>query len=1072
MCIYKLNVKSMSMKKLTFLFLCLLIGIGLATAQTREITGSVISAEDDQPVIGASVIVKGTTTGTVTDYDGKFSLSVPSAAKTLVISYIGMAAQEVAIAPNVRVLLKADTQNLDEVVVTALGISREKKALGYAVSEVKGDEMLKARGGVSNPINALQGKVAGLQIQGGAGSMGGSSKVIIRGVKSISGNNQPLFVIDGVPVEGSDFNSTDAARGAGGYDYGNLIQDLNPDDIENISVLKGPNASALYGSRATNGVVMITTKKGKKGEGYGVTFNSSLGFEVVNKMPKMQKLYGGGYGFETVKINGKEYQYPDMATDESWGDKYEGQEILSWYDLAKWEAGGKVGNPTTSKWQTPANDIDSFFETGVVFTNNVSVAQATDRASARISYTNSDLKGFMPNSSLKKNIFNVSASTTSADKRLELFTNVTYFNSAAKGRSETGYGDNNVMQKFIQWGHRELDMKELKSLYQMPDGTQATWNRVAWDDATPNYSNNPYWSRYMNYQNDSRNRVYGNVGISYKIAEFLKFQYKANLDFFVDKQFERNAVYSQEQSRYKEMSRQQAEMNHEFLLSFNKNITDYSFNANLGSNLMSRRYEYVYGETDGGLAIPEFYNLKNSVNPATGTNYLRKKSINSIFASGTVGYKSMLYLDLSLRNDWSSTLPNGNNSYLYPSVTGSFIFSELVKEDLPWLNFGKVRLGFAQVGNDTDPYQIVDTYTQYTNITSTPGYVLANTLKNSGLKPETTNSYEAGLELSLFNNRFGIEATYYSSETKNQIIPLSITGTSGYLYKVVNTGLMTNQGIELSIHGTPVQTADFTWESSLVLASNKNKVKKLLEDVSYYRLTTAPFKVEVGAMEGQEYGVIMGTDFVYDAKGNRVINEDGSYAATDGNVNIGSIYPDFTGGWTNTFRFKNFDLSVLLDFSKGGNYFSTSYMWGMYSGMLEESAAINENGVNIRESIANGGGVLLQGVQADGTPNTVRMGAEDFGAQHYSGPAAQNVFKSDYVKLREINLGYTIPMKSNYFVKSLRVSAYGRNLAVWGPDVKHFDPEMAITNSGNIQGIEGGALPSVANFGMNVSVKF
>ncbi|WP_446786877.1 carboxypeptidase-like regulatory domain-containing protein, partial [Macellibacteroides fermentans] len=268
------------MKKLTFLFLCLLIGIGLATAQTREITGSVISAEDDQPVIGASVIVKGTTTGTVTDYDGKFSLSVPSAAKTLVISYIGMAAQEVAIAPNVRVLLKADTQNLDEVVVTALGISREKKALGYAVSEVKGDEMLKARGGVSNPINALQGKVAGLQIQGGAGSMGGSSKVIIRGVKSISGNNQPLFVIDGVPVEGSDFNSTDAARGAGGYDYGNLIQDLNPDDIENISVLKGPNASALYGSRATNGVVMITTKKGKKGEGYGVTFNSSLGFEV------------------------------------------------------------------------------------------------------------------------------------------------------------------------------------------------------------------------------------------------------------------------------------------------------------------------------------------------------------------------------------------------------------------------------------------------------------------------------------------------------------------------------------------------------------------------------------------------------------------------------------------------------------------------------------------------------------------------------------------------------------------------------------------------------------------------
>ncbi len=1072
MCIYKLNVKSMSMKKLTFLFLCLLIGIGLATAQTREITGSVISAEDDQPVIGASVIVKGTTTGTVTDYDGKFSLSVPSAAKTLVISYIGMAAQEVAIAPNVRVLLKADTQNLDEVVVTALGISREKKALGYAVSEVKGDEMLKARGGVSNPINALQGKVAGLQIQGGAGSMGGSSKVIIRGVKSISGNNQPLFVIDGVPIEGTDFNSTDAARGAGGYDYGNLIQDLNPDDIENISVLKGPNASALYGSRATNGVVMITTKKGKKGEGYGVTFNSSLGFEVVNKMPKMQKLYGGGYDFEEVTINGKDYLYPDYATDESWGPRYEGQEILSWHDLAKWEAGGKVGNPTTSKWQTPANDIDSFFETGVVYTNNVSVAQATDRASARISYTNSDLKGYMPNSSLKKNIFNASATTTSADKRLELFTNVTYFNSAAKGRSETGYGDNNVMQKFIQWGHRELDMKDSKDLYLMPDGTQATWNRSGWDDPTPAYSNNPYWSRYMNYQNDSRNRVYGNVGMSYKITDFLKFQYKANLDFFVDKQYERNAVNSQEQSRYKEMSRQQAELNHEFLLSFNKNITDFSFNANLGSNLMNRRYEYVFGETDGGLAIPEFYNLKNSVNPSKSENYLRKKSINSIFASGTVGYKSMLYLDLSLRNDWSSTLPDGNNSYLYPSVTGSFIFSELVKDQMPWMNFGKVRVGFAQVGNDTDPYQVLDTYSQYTNITTTPGYVLANTLKNSNLKPESTNSYEAGLEMSFFNNRLGFEATYYSSETKNQIIPLSITGTSGYLYKVVNTGLMTNKGLELSIHGTPVQVGDFSWESSLVLASNKNQVKKLLEDVSYYKISTAPFKVEIGAMEGEEYGVIMGTDFVYDNKGNKVINEDGTYAATDGNVNIGSIYPDFTGGWTNTFRFKNLDLSVLLDFSKGGHYFSTSYMWGMYSGMLEESAAINENGVNIREAIEDGGGVLHQGVLADGTPNTTRVGAEDFGSEHYNGPAAMNIFKSDYIKLREINVGYNFPMKSNYFVKSLRLAAYGRNLGVWGPDVKHFDPEMAITSSGNVQGIEGGALPSVANFGVNVSVKF
>lgn len=1060
------------MKRLTYYLLCLFLSIGVATAQTTKVSGLVTSADDGEPVIGASIVVKGTTVGTVTTFDGTFTLDVPQSAKTLVVSYIGMQPQEVAVSPSVRVILKSDTQNLDEVVVTALGISREKKALGYAVSEVKGDEMLKARGGVNNPINALQGKVAGLQIQSGAGSMGGSSKVLIRGVKSISGNNQPLFVIDGVPIEGQDYNSTDTQRGAGGYDYGNLIQDLNPDDIENISVLKGPNASALYGSRATNGVVMITTKKGNKAEGYGITFNTSIGFEKVNKLPKFQKLYGGGFGFEEISINGNTYLYPDMATDESWGDRYEGQEIVSWYDLAKWEEGGKVGNPTTSKWQTPKNDVDKFFETGVVYTNSVSVSQATDRASARISYTNSDLKGYMPGSSLKKNIFNVSASTTSADKKLEIFTNVTYLSTLAKGRSETGYGDNNVMVKFMQWGHRELDMKQLKDIYKFSDGTQATWNRAAWNDPTAAYSNNPYWSRYMNYQNDSRNRVYGNVGVSYKIADYLKFQYKANLDFWVDKQFERNAVHSQELSRYYEISRQQNEMNHEFLLSFNKNITDFSLSANLGGNMMHRRYEYVLGKTDGGLAIPEFYNLKNSVNAPTSENLLRKKTINSIFASFTAGYKSMLYLDLSLRNDWSSTLPKGNNSYIYPAVTGSFIFSEPLKETLPWLTFGKVRLGFAQVGNDTDPYQVLDTYTKQNGITSTPGYVLPNTKKNDELKPESTNSYEAGLEMAFFNSRLGFEATFYSSETKNQIIPLTITGTTGYLYKVVNSGLMSNKGVEFRVYGTPVQTKDFSWESSLVLASNKNKVKELLDGVDYYRLTNAPFKVEIGAMVGEEYGVIMGTNYLYDDNGNKVINSNGGYASTNGNENIGKIYPDFTGGWTNTFRYKGFDMSVLIDFSKGGNYFSTSYMWGMYSGMIEESAAINENGKNIRDAIADGGGLLLQGVKADGSANDVRIDGYDYGQQFYTGPAAQSVFKSDFIKLREINIGYAVPMPRDKFIKSLRVGAYGRNLAVWGPDVKHFDPEMAVTNSGNIQGVEGGALPSVANFGLNVTVKF
>ena len=1057
------------------LLTCLSVGISLVTAQNQKVTGVVIWEEDGQPVVGASILVKGTTVGTISDIDGNFTLfNVPGPAKSLVVSFIGMKSAEIAVKPTVKVVLASDAQVVDKVVVTALGISRQKRALGYAVSDISGDEMLKARGGVSNPVNSLQGKIAGLQIQSGSGTMGGSSKILIRGVKSTSGNNQPLFVIDGVPIEGTDYNSTDTQIGAGGYDYGNLVQDLNPDDIENISVLKGPNASALYGSRGTNGVVMITTKKAKKGDGYGVTFNSSVGLEIVNKLPKMQKLYGGGYyGFKNIAINGKNYLYPDMVNNASWGDKYEGQEFVSWLDLAKWEDSGKVGDLTTSKWNTPKHDIDDFFETGVSFTNNIAVSQATDRANVRISYTNSDLTGYMPNSSLTKNIFNASASTISADKRLEVFTNVTYFNSRAKGRPETGNSDNNVMQQFIQWGHRELDMKELKSMYLNSIRHQVTWNRTGWNDPTPIHSNNPYWSRYMNYENDSRNRIYGNVGMSYKILDNLKFQYKANVDFFVDKQYERNAVYSHEQSRYYEISRQQIETNHEFMLSYNSRFkSDFSFDANVGSNFMNRRYEYMFGQTNVGLFFPLIYNLKNSAIPAESDNYLRKKSISSAFANTTLGYKNTYYLDMSLRVDWSSTLPKKNSPYKYPSIAGSFVFSELLKNKTPWLNFGKLRLSYAQVGNDTDPYQTIDTYSQYTNITATPGYNLSTALENSSLKPESTNSYEAGLDMSFLNNRLGFEATFYSSETKNQMITLSTTGTYGPYHIVKNSGIMSNKGVELSVHATPVKAAKFSWESSLVLASNKNKVKKLVDGVVYYRLASAPFKVGIGAIEGKEYGVIWGTDFVYDDKGNKVINEDGTYASTSDRQNIEKVYPDFTGGWNNTFRYKKFDLSVLFDFSKGGHYFSTSYMCGMYYGMLEETAAINEYGVNIRESIANGGGVLLKGVLADGTVNTKRIDARTYGAQYYTGPAAQDVFKSDYLKLREINIGYTIPLSKSYFIKSFRVAAYGRNLAIWGPDVKHFDPEATVTSSGNIQGIEGGALPSVANYGLNFSLKF
>ena len=1045
----------------------------MAVSFAQTVSGTVTEADTGEPVIGATIQVVGTTVGTITDVEGAFLLNnLPSDARELEISYVGMLPVRWQLSQgreNIVIRLKADEQQLEEVVVTAMGISRDKKALGYAVSEVKGSELLRSRGGLTNPVNALQGQVAGLQISSSSGAMGGSSKILIRGVSSISGSNQPLFVIDGVPIEGGDFNSEDTQRGAGGYDYGNLVQDINPDDIEGISVLKGASASALYGSRANNGVVLISTKKGASGQDVEVSFSSTTSMEVVNKLPKFQNLYGGGSsqnGFSTVTINGIEYQTPDYVSDESWGPRFEGQEVLSWYDLAQWEANGKQGNPTTSKWLPTQHDVDEYFETGYSFTNNLSVAKRTDQSAFRVSYTNSYTHSYMPGSKLQKNMLNATASQKSNNQRLELFMNITYTNQRAAGRPDTGYGDDNVMTQLVQWGQRQLDMSQLKACYLMPDGSQAGWNRKAWDNPDQMYHNNPYWTAYMNAENDSRHRVYGNVGFSYRLWPWLKLQYKTNLDYFSEKLHEHRAVGSYTQSYYREKSHQQYELNQELLLMGDRTWGDWSLHVTAGANLMHRHYELVGGETNGGLAIPLFYNLKNSVETPTSYNELSRRSTRSVFANASVGWKNLVYLEATLRGDRSSTLPKGNNTYLYPSVTGSFLFSELLQGKASWLTFGKLRAGWAKVGSDTDPYRLLTVYDQYTNIGSgAPGYVQNSTLNSADLKPESTYSWEVGMELSLFANRLGLDFTYYSSRSCDQIVPFSVSGSTGYTSAVVNAGELSNRGIELSLRGTPVQTHRFEWDTTLTLSRNRNRVEKLIDEVDYYCIAQGrALGEQLGAMVGHEYGVIMGTDYVYDANGNRKVDPvTGLYQYTDGLVPLGSAYPKVTGGWNHAFRLGRFDAGLQFGFQQGGHYMSATYGNGCYSGVLEETAADN-----IRET-----GLVLEGVVDDqGTPNTKVVSARDHFKSLFAGPHRAALLKTDYVRLREVSVGYTFPLRSGSVVKSFRLSAYGRNLAVWGPDVKHLDPDVAVTSSGNVQGLEGGPSPSVANYGVTVNLKF
>lgn len=1085
------------MRKITILLACMLIAMQAAFAQ-RTITGAVTSSEDGRGIPGVSVVVKGTTIGAVTDLNGRYSLSVPRDANILVFSYIGMKSQEVSIGTQsvINVALNPEVVDIEGVVVTALGISREKKSLGYSVQEVKGDDIKQV--GQTNVLNSLTGKIAGVQITGSSGNTGGSAKILIRGVASVSGNNGPLFVVNGIPIDNSSYNTAAANAGAGGYDYGNMAQDINPDDIESITVLKGAAASALYGSRALNGVVLITTKKGKAQKGLGVSVSSGISFEQLAFTPEHQKLYGGGDiytgagtldGFQLATINGKDYRIVDYGLDESWGPRYNPNlMVLPWNAFDPWDTKNYLKEKA---WVYPKNDRLSMFNTGVAYNNSIAVTGGNEMGDFRLSYTNMSVDGYTPNNTMDRNSINFSG-TGKFSKYLEAFSTVNYVRTYAKGRPETGYGDNNPVMRMNMWGQNQLDYDELRD-YKNPDGTQRTWNRSAWDDPTPVYSDNPYWTYFENYPEDVRNRIFGNIGFTATLMPWLKFRTRINMDHYDFMAETRVAIGSQAESGYTLQQRVFTEMNYEAMFLADKSFgNDFTLNAMLGTNRMEQRFARTGGETVGGLLLRDWYHLSNSVVPARPYNDFTRKRINSVFGSATLGYKSMLYLEATMRGDWASTLPSDNNFFTYPSVTTSFIFSELAPlKDNPYLSFGKLRLNFAQVGGDTDPYRLASIFQANNNFGSNPNYQLPATLNNPDLLPEKSSSYEAGIELMFFQNRLGLDFTYYNTVTENQIIPVPTSASTGYTLQIINAGKMTNKGIEILLSGTPLKNWNgLTWTSSINFSRNNNEVVELAEGVDTYRLASL-FGIEVHAEAGQKYGTIRGFNYVYDDKGNKVVGADGRYL--NGPVQtLGSYLPDWNAGFINTFSYKGIDLMVQLDMQRGGQMFSLTHCFGTYSGILAHSANTNANGKNIRDAVADGGGVLLEGVigkigpdgkvqYLDATGNVVSapvantkyIAGTRWAWDHYSrARGAQNVFNTDYMKLREIRIGYNIPSKFTGPVSNLKVSAFGRNLAIWGRDEGvDWDPEY-VHGSGNVQGIEGAALPSLRTFGLNLTFNF
>lgn len=1087
------------MRKLFLLFFITFLILIPANAQQRSVSGKVTNSEDGQPVIGCTVRMKGTATGVITDIDGKFSLTVPANAATLVFSFVGMKTLDTDITGMdvINVVLEPEVLSLNEVVVTALGISREKKSLGYSVQQIGGEELNTAR--ETNFVSSMSGKVSGVSIKQ-PNTMGGSANIVIRGNASLLGNNQALFVVDGIPVDNSNTNTEDQKIGNGGFDYGNAAMDINPDDIASISILKGAAASALYGSRAANGVVLVTTKKGVKNKGLGITVNSSVLFSKIDKvsLPKYQKEYGGAYGpyfddesgyflLNDVDGDGTDDLVVPFMDDASWGAKFDPNLMVVHYDALD-PLADNYGEKRP--WVFPEHSIESLFETGVRYTNNIAFDAGNDNGSFRLSYTNADEKGIMANSSIKKNTVNLSGSYDLSEK-LTVEASANYVNTKAIGRYGTGYDEQNPMQVFAQWFQTNVDVKDLMDNYKSPlDGRQRSWNYKYFPsvgDFNVFYANNPNWVRYENYNNDGRDRFYGFGKLSYKLADWATIDGRIANDYYSEMQERRIAMFSATAGNspdYTKYVRTFNEFNADIMLRFQKEFSDISLNGLLGSSTRSNTMLSTLSTTEGGLSIPNYFALDNSVAPVTISEAEVLSRINSYYGSFSTGYKRFVYVDLTARYDISSTLPKGNNSYFYPSVSTSFILSEIgAMKEMEFLSFLKVRLNYAEVGADAPAYNTKASYISGKPWGSLGLFSLQNNfydtnirpaLFNPDLLPERTKSVEAGLEARFLKDRFGLDFSFYRNNTFDQIMPIEVSRASGYSAMYINAGEIQNLGYELSFNGVPVQKRNFSWMVDLNWFKNENQVVSLGGGIDNI-LLFSQWDVSINATVGQPYGAIKGTNFVY-LGGKKVVGSDGFYLRTDNEEVIGNINPDWNAGIKNTLRYKAFSLSGLIDIQQGGDIYSINTKHGLSTGLYEETAGLNDKGNPKRDPVSEGGGVLFPNtVYEDGAPNTTYFECNEWGTayDYDSSPTARYVLDASYVKLREMAISYSLPqaMLSKTFIKNASVSFVGRNLWIINKNTYHFDPEASIS-AGNQQGIESGAYPSTKTYGFDLKIAF
>ncbi|RMG23595.1 MAG: SusC/RagA family TonB-linked outer membrane protein [Bacteroidetes bacterium] len=1053
------------MRKLLLLMFLIVSCVGHLWAQ-RTITGTITSAEDGKPLSGVSVLILGTTKGTLTDFEGKFQLTdVPENAR-LRITLFGYSQQEVEVGDrtNLNIALETEAADLDEVVITSFGIKRDKKALQYSVTEIEGSDFTEAR--EVNIANALSGKVAGVNAVNLSSGPAGSSRVIIRGNVSLTGNNQPLYIVDGVPIDNSTFGQ---AGLWGGSDEGDGTSSINPDDIETISVLKGANAAALYGSRASNGVILITTKSGRSRKGIGIEFNSNFVFEDVINHFDFQDQYGHGRdGLAPADAN----EAWSFGNSSNWGARFNGQ-MVPQFD--------GVSRPYT--FQQDEN-IKRFYQTGSTWTNTLGFSGGNENHNIRLNASILDNKSVLPNAGFKRRNVSMSYNGKFAD-RVTVTSKVLYSNEDAQNRPRIADSPGNATNALYTLPY-SLNVNDLRGdpnkLGAVPEGFVPMDGKAPGEELQISnnlWNANPWWAAYQFENDDVRDRVITSNVVRVDVTDFLYVQGRASMDWYTRRETDITPYgtgYAR-RGNMQERERRVREINLEAIVGLSKTFGDISVDAFGGYNRMRRSSETL-ALTGNNFNIPFFHTVSNLANQSIGYD-ISKEGINSIFGSATIGYKDYLYLTGTARRDWFSTLDPDNNDIFYPSVGGSLVFSELLGLDASGLlTFGKLRASWAQVGGDTDPYRRDLTYRLGQGHLGQPtASIQQSSLPNPFLVPLTSTEFEVGTELAFFNNRMGLDLTFYSQRTTEDILSASISRTSGFNSTTVNVGEMKNQGIELLLRGRPVQTADFSWDVSFNFAYNDNEVVSLAEGLEEIRnsgnlgqpRTRWAFIFNV---VGEPFGVIKG--FTQEMiNGQPVFNPETGQPVQSSEISIlGNGVHKYTGGMTNSISWKGLYADILIDFKAGGDIYSGTNVRQVGSGghrMTVEPVSglgfVSEG----REKIT------VTGVSPDGEAFTKVLDATEtdgfWGA--YSQLSDRFIYDASFIKLRHVSVGYTIPrtMMDKLPVNAIRLSFVARNLALLLNHMENVDPESTYNNS-NAQGLDYYSFPQTRSYGFNLRIDF